>query len=216
MVYDIWLHMDHVKLFQSSRVLAVGVLVWAVAMLTRAAPMAGPADTTPLTLPKGTPVLVDGTLADGEWRDAVVRELGAFARLYVKQADDCVLLAIELTRAPTGSVDLFLAPADGRLYDLHSSAKLGEKRLEGAAWREDWTWWNQHDWVANVSRFDTFEPRHFLDQPVREFQIRRARFRGDTWRIRLAIQMPPEWQTTVYPAGSSSLDPSGWLTLRLP
>jgi hypothetical protein len=208
--------MNHGTLSQSSRVVAVAasVMLWAAGTLMLAAPMRGAADTTPLTVPKGTPVLVDGTLANGEWRDAAVHQMGEFARLYAKQADDCVLLAIELTRAPTGSLDLFLAPADGRLYDLHSSAKLGEKTLEGAAWREDWTWWNQHDWVANVSRFDTFEPRHFLDQPVREFQIRRARFRGDIWRIR-AIQTPPDWQTTVYPTGSSPIDPSGWLTLRL-
>ncbi len=170
-----------------------------------------------VVVPHGRPVLIDGSLSEGEWRDAAVHEIPGFARLYIKQAGEFVLIAIELTHDPTSSVDLFLAPADGHLYDLHSSAKLGEKRLEAGQWNEAWTWWNQHDWVANVSRIDTFEPRHFLDQPVREFQIRRARFPGRTWRIRLAIQTPaePTWKTTIYPADSSPVDATHWLTLRL-
>jgi hypothetical protein len=65
-------------------------------------------------------------LDDAEWRDAAVHELPGLARLHVKQSDGFVWLAIELTRSDNGSIDLYLAPSDGSIHDLHASAKLGE------------------------------------------------------------------------------------------
>jgi hypothetical protein len=71
--------------------------------------------------------------------------------------------------------------------------------------------------VANLSRFDSFEPRHFLPEDVREYQIRRTRFPGGRWKLKVDLMTPaqPEWKTTAWPAGTRSTDTKGWITLEL-
>jgi hypothetical protein len=71
--------------------------------------------------------------------------------------------------------------------------------------------------MANVSRVDSFEKRTFLPTKVREFQIRRSRFRGAEWKVMVEFLTPaePQWKVTPYPAGCSSTNTKGWLVLRL-
>lgn len=167
-------------------------------------------------VPEGKPVMIDGKLEAGEWNDASLRELPGLARLYVKQSNEYVWLAVELTNAKDGALDLYLAPSNGNIYDLHASAKLGERKLENGKWPE-WTWWNNQGWVANVARADSFEKRTFLPTQLREYQILRSRFAGKEWRLRFEVLTPaePEWKTTAYPSGSKNTDVKGWLVLKL-
>jgi hypothetical protein len=34
----------------------------------------------------------------------------------------------------SGFTDIYIASADGTIHDLHASAKLGERKLEGGKW----------------------------------------------------------------------------------
>ncbi len=158
--------------------------------------------------------MVDGTLDPHEWDDALlVTVQGALLR--IKQSGEFVFFAVEVENSVDCAVDLYLSPAAGEIYDLHASAKLGERKLEGHTWPE-WHWWNNSGWVANTSRVESFDKRSFLPTPVREFQIRRSRFPGAKWRIMLELMTPaePRWNTAFYPAGATPLVTNNWLTFQ--
>lgn len=174
-----------------------------------ATPAAEPAA---LRVPTGAPVLPDGRCAPQEWSDAREVSFAEGAKLSVKQAGDFVYLCIHFPRPALSGLDLYLAPADGKLYNLHASAKLGERVLQGGSW-PDWTWWTHTGWTANVMRIDTWEPRSFLPDEAKELQIRRDRFAGSTWRVRVEIQGDV---TADFPPGTSNLKSEGWMVLELP
>jgi hypothetical protein len=81
-------------------------------------------------------------------------------------------------RHARGSQTLYIASEDGSIHDLHASAKLGERELQGGKWPGDWrNWWNNRGWVANVSQVESFEKRAFVLANVREYQIERFALR---------------------------------------
>lgn len=168
-------------------------------------------------VPIGSPILIDGHLSKGEWADAAAIPLNDFAVVHVKQSAEYVYLAVELLKNNNGTVDLYLAPADGKIYDLHASAKLGERTLHGSTWPDEWNWWNNDGWAANVSRVDSWEKRTLLKESVREYQISKARFPGSQWRLMFEImtEAKPDWQTTKFPAQASTTDAKNWYVIRL-
>jgi hypothetical protein len=162
--------------------------------------------------------LIAGRFSPGEWLSSSRIDVADVAKLYFQQSADFVFIAIQYTNAPTGIVDLYLSPRSGEIYDLHVSAKLGERQLRNKMF-PDWVWWNNRDWIANTSRVDSFEKRTFLPTPVREFQIRRSRFNSATWLLRFELTaMGPANEmlsTSVFPAGTTSKSTAGWLQLNL-
>jgi hypothetical protein len=169
-----------------------------------------------VTVPQGKPIMVDGKLTPGEWSDAKQLAVGDFAEISFKQSNNDVLIAIKFLKAKNGTADLYISSA-GRMYDLHASAKLGERTLENAHWPEEWTWWNNDRWVANVSRPDDWSKRTFKDEKVREYQISRERFQGKEWKIFLELMTPaePKWQTSTYPPIANSSSDGNWIVLQL-
>lgn len=170
-----------------------------------------------IVVPRGSHVvMVDGKLSPGEWDDAAQFLLGSKARIYVKELRDYVWIAVEYLAGDNFALDLYLQPADGSIYDLHSSAKLGERKLHGDSWSEEWKWWNNEGWVANCSRVDSFERRTFVGQKVREFQISRARFSGKTWHVAFELLLPaePQWQTAIFPEGARNTSNEHWMLLQ--
>jgi hypothetical protein len=170
-----------------------------------------------VTVPQGKSIMLDGKLAPGEWSDAKQFAAGDLARLYCKQNNNDVLIAIEILKSKNGTSDLYLSTDAGHIYDLHASAKLGERTLEDSHWPEEWTWWNNNGWVANVSRPDDWNRRTFKDENVREYQISRDRFPGKRWKIFLELMTPdqPKWQTSAYPPNTNSTSDRGWIVLQL-
>jgi hypothetical protein len=171
-----------------------------------------------LPVPQGKPIMLDGKLSPGEWADAKQFDAGGLVRIYLKQNNGDVLLAFEYLKGDQFTMDLYLSPADARLYDLHSSAKIGERTLSGSKWPEEWTWWNNDRWVANCSRLDSWDNHSFLHQKIREYQIARSRFSGTEWRAMLDVMYPvpqKQWKTERYPASVSDTETKGWLTLKL-
>jgi hypothetical protein len=163
-------------------------------------------------------VMIDGALSKDEWKNAKCIEIPTVANLYFQQSDDFVYFAIEYTNSPSGITDLYISPAEGEIYDFHASAKLGERKLNVNAY-PDWPWWNNRDWTANVSRLESFESHTFLPAPVREYQIRRARFPSVAWRLRFeftAMTSRKETQAvTISPQSTTATSTDGWLVLDL-
>lgn len=163
-------------------------------------------------------VMIDGVLSTNEWQNAARVEVPGVANLYFQQSTEFVYIAVEYTSGPSGIVDLYLSPTEGEIYDLHASAKLGERQLHLNAY-SDWAWWNNRDWIANVSRVESFEKRTFLPAPVHEYQIRRARFPSVTWRLRFELTTMTansEVQAiTIFPQATTDKSTAGWLVLDL-
>jgi hypothetical protein len=163
-------------------------------------------------------MMIDGSLSPGEWTDSRQIDLPGVGSLRVQQVGDFVYIAVEYSSAPSGIVDLYLSPKEGEIYDLHASAKLGERQLRGNSFPE-WSWWNNRDWIANISRPDSFENRTFLPTPVREFQIRRSRFGSAVWRVRFELAAMGRTNqilsTSIFPAETSDRSSAGWLQLDL-
>lgn len=182
----------------------VGVLGFATSLL-----IAQPG----IRVPYGKAVMLDGQI-NATWNDAVTSQLAGIATLYVKQSEEYIWLALRL-RNNDGAVDLYISPSDNSIYDLHASAKLGERRYSGHAWPE-WSWWNNQGWIANVSRVDSFEKRTFMPTKVREFQIRKTRFPGTQWKMMVEVLTPadPEWKVARYPKGCINTNTEGWLVLK--
>jgi hypothetical protein len=162
------------------------------------------------------PVMIDGKLAAGEWDDAKQFNLGDAARVCVKESNGFVWLAIEVLKEETFTADLYVATDDGRVTDLHSSAKLGERVAANGKFSDTWTWWNNDRWVANYSRVDSWDSRTFMPEKVREFQIARSRFPGKRWRIMFGLMTPApnNWTSIVFPPSAKDTDPSNWITLE--
>ena len=172
-----------------------------------------------------TPVLLDGQLSPDEWSDAVAVPIGGSIRLLVKQTGGHLFLAVATgTRVPR-PVDVFLEDAAGGLHQLHASAQIGERTLPDTLWtdwdRPAWRWGNHIDWIANETKVDSERPS---TQPFSarvyptdgtEFQIRRSRFPGGRWRIRVDVGFYPGNEGTyTFPSGAGRA-PSTWAVLEL-
>jgi len=163
-------------------------------------------------------IMIDGVLSPDEWQSAKMIDAAGVALLYFQQSADFVYIAVQYKTSPSGIVDLYLSPSEGEVYNLHASAKLGERKLQANGY-SDWSWWNNRDWTANVSRVHSFEARTFLPTPLREFQIRRARFPSVTWRLRFeltAMTTKNETQAiSLFPRDTTDKATTGWLVLDL-
>jgi hypothetical protein len=191
------------QLFLGTLLLTVGT----AAVRAQAAPK-------PIKVPAGKAVLLDGKCGVDEWRGAAEFPLAKGYKVAVKRTSDSVFLCVKPPAEARLSVDLYLAPADERLYTLHVSAKLGERMLEGAQWKEwttDWPWWEVSGWWANALRPMDFEKRVFLPQQAIEFQLERARFGGKRWRIMFDIA----GRSLVFPENANTLKSETWLELNL-
>lgn len=169
------------------------------------------AESATVPVPVGRPALPDGRCSPQEWGDAREVVLSESAKLLVKQAGEFVFVCVAFARPAMSGLDLYLTPTGGDLHNLHASAKLGERVLRNGVWPE-WTWWGNQGWTANVMRVDSWEPRSFLPDEAKELQIRRDRFAGSTWRVRIEVQGD---LAVVYPPGTTSLKNDGWLVLEL-
>jgi hypothetical protein len=163
-------------------------------------------------------VMIDGVFSQGEWQHAVSVDVPGTARLYFQRSADFVYIAVQYTKSPSGIVDLYVSPREGEVFDLHASARLGERQLRSNAF-PDWSWWNNRDWTANTSHVDSFKKRTFLPAPIREYQIRYSRFASSAWRVRFELTgmgANNEIQAhAVLPQDTSNNSTTGWLQLNL-
>lgn len=176
--------------------------------------IANPSSGQHITVPQGAPVMIDGRISPGEWRDAESLALGG-ARIWVKQASEFVWIAVQFPPGAHGFSDLMISPVPGQMIDLHASAKLGERTLGKQGW-SDWNWWNNDGWTANVSRVDSFDKKTFFPETVREYQIRRSRFPGKAWKVMVQLSIEEKdgsYRQIALPENAAEADPSRWIQL---
>jgi hypothetical protein len=92
-------------------------------------------------VPVGSAPLIDGTLAEGEWSDALSVRLSDEAELFLKHADGWLYLGIQATTMGVGSP---LIVRGEEVLVLHASAALATAIYvrDGDAWslRQDFAW----------------------------------------------------------------------------
>ena len=204
--------------------LVVATLGVAIAPASLHAQLASPAPSIAVPAGRPTPVLLDGRLSPGEWDDARAIPLTDSIRLLLKQVDGHVFLAIATGSRVPRVVDLFLADGSGQVHQLHASAQIGERALPDTLWEDmqpAWRWGNHVDWIANEAKVDATQP---ADRPFAarlfpadgtEFQIRRSRFSGTRWRLRVEVRtFAGDAIADVLPR-LATRDPATWAVLEL-
>lgn len=171
-----------------------------------------------------TPVLLDGQRSAGEWDDARSILVDRSVRLLLKQHGGHVYLAVSTgTRVPR-PVDVFLNDASGRTHVLHASMQIGERALPDTLWTDTtpaWRWGNHVDWIANEAKQDALQPSErpfsarLFPADLTEFQIRRSRFPGRTWRVRVEVGAFPGTEGAYRFPKDASRDPATWAVLQL-
>jgi len=165
-----------------------------------------------VTVPQGERVLLDGQLGPGEWSDARRVAASESVVLLLKRDAKYLYVAVQPTGGAFG-MDLYFDRGDAAaVLDLHASAKLGER--EGKLGQlPDWSWWNNRGWAANVVRVKSFEPREFLPDVAREYQIDLARLGGRHVWLSLDVQAGNE--TRSLPREGVERYGRRWLELQL-
>jgi hypothetical protein len=165
-----------------------------------------------ILVPSGTHVLIDGKFGLGEWADARrIASLDSTA-IYLKRDAKYLYVAVR-PKGGAFSVDLYFDRRDTRaILDLHASAKLGEREGTFGKWPE-WLWWNNRGWAANVVRVVTFEPREFLADEVKEYQIEVGRLRAR--HVWLSADVQKGEVTRSIPSDGAERYGRHWLGLRL-
>ena len=160
-------------------------------------------------------VMLDGRIEQREWDKALKVKVSDSLSLYFQQDASNLYLALA---NPHGQqtlmmVDFYVEPEDKVLVNLHASAKLGERTLQGQDYG-DWDWWNNRLWYANVVRSGNSASQRFLLDEAKEFQIRKSRLKGKKLRLMFEITYP-ESMTTTFPANTSPTSTQNWLELAL-
>lgn len=166
-----------------------------------------------LKIPNGKNILIDGKISAGEWDDSEKVQVSESINLFFKADKSYIYIATQVA-ADKGSVtDLYYTDA-AKMVNLHASAKLGQRNFVGGKW-EDWNWWNNSLWAANVSRFDSFEPRSLLKESAREFQIDKKLFSAKSTRLFFEITTFTSSENTVikYPTNADRDKNDNWLNV---
>jgi len=207
------------------RTLLVKRSLLVVASLIAAAPAAAQPTVDVPRVPASAPIMIDGFFASDEWADARVVPVAGSVRLHLKQVGEHVFIGVSTgTRVPR-PVDLYLQAEDGSIHQLHASAQIGERHLPATGWGDEspaWRWGNHVDWIANEAKLDSERPRDapfsartFPSEGV-EFQIRRSRYPGREWKLRVDVgYFPGNEGSYRYPERATD-DPASWMRVRLP
>ena len=173
----------------------------------------------------GTPVLIDGKISVGEWRDAAVITAAPSIKLYLKHFRGHVFIGLKMETASPSYVDMFLVTGDNQLFNLHASMQIGERLLRDDAWSDISPpnhWGNHVDWIANEAKIDAEKDRslqiskRLFPYDGMEFQLRRARFVGKQWRIRIEVRdFAGEVPDTIFPRISERKKTASWAILSL-
>jgi len=167
-----------------------------------------------LSVQAGRPILLDGKCPAEEWGAARTVELSKHYVLKVQKTGDFLEICIIPPRPSLFMAELYIAPIGSKVYALHSSAKLGERALNGKtwqAWSEDGPWWNATGWWASTMRATGREDAPFLPSEAIEYQLDRTRFSGKQLLMMLDISMG----SVLYPDYADNRDPTTWVELDL-
>jgi hypothetical protein len=165
-----------------------------------------------VTVPTGTAVLPDGRMEPAEWDDAAALPLGEHAVARIKRDGEYLYVGVQPGTSQQYGIDLYFDDGRPTILNLHASASLGERDGSGEKWPE-WSWWNNREWIANVARVETWEPRTFLRDEAKEFQVRLSRFRNAS--IGFGLDVATREGALMLPAGEAGAHGRTWIRLNL-
>lgn len=165
-----------------------------------------------LKVPAGSAVLPDGRMESAEWKDAALISFGDHGLARVKRDDDYLYVGVQPATTQMFGIDLYFDDGRPTVLNLHASASLGERDGSGDTWPE-WSWWNNRDWIANVTRVESWEPRKFLRDDAKEFQIRLNRFGRSA--IGFGLDVATRDGALMLPAGEPGSHGRTWIRLDL-
>lgn len=178
--------------------------------------------TVPTTL--CNPILLDGQMSDEEWVDAKTISINDNIKMLIKEMNKNIFIGFKFRDHIPRVVDLFIEIPGEPIYQLHSSMQIGERILQDTSWTNEspaWRWGNHIDWIASESKIDPllsrdlpFEQRLYPSDGV-EFQIRRTRFEGGEWQMRVEISSFVDTENVItYPPKSERKIASSWVTVK--
>ncbi len=183
----------------------------------------------------GMPVLIDGVFQKGEWDDALQVQVSDIVKLYFKKFKGHLFIAMECNDVIAIVTNLFFAPDDSTIYQLHVSAQLGEITLKPGAPDEedmDYVWGRTEGWYSNEIRWDVKKQQYLIDSAGvnegeaferskfpsdgLEFQILQSKFGVDHLKFRAETIWAPNYnKPTVFPPGTTRKNLDSWTTLIL-
>lgn len=165
-----------------------------------------------LKVPAGSAVLPDGRMEPTEWDDAALIPFGDHGLARIKRDEDYLYVGVQPTTTQMFGIDLYFDDGRPTILNLHASASLGEREGSGDKWPE-WSWWNNHGWIANVTRVESWEPRKFLRDDAKEFQIRLSRFKRSS--VGFGLDVATRDGALMLPAGKPGSHGRTWIRLDL-
>jgi len=164
---------------------------------------------SPVIVPAGPYVLVNGVLGPGEWRPSVRIPLDEHTELRAQKDARSLFLAVAFRDSSHTGLDLYVKCRDG-IRMLHVSAALGERVFHDGTW-SDIEWGRNRWWTANpvcVAAGDGTQ--HVVAPEAFEFQLARSRL-GRQAAFYVHLKRPEK----KLPADASPDDPGRWVRLSL-
>jgi hypothetical protein len=221
----------------TSIALVLLVATLAPALDAQQAPAAARQDVIkPITVPQGdgAPVMTDGIFTPGEWDDALAIAVQEGVTLYLKEYRGVVFVGVRGTGGTgVGPSEVSLAVPNGAITKLHVSFALSQIALPATGPEPKMRLGFTTDWYANEFRMDEeavarqkkaedandpsafMMPTTFPSEGI-EFAIRRSKFPGNVWLMRLWVTGIFNHQrgTVTYPPSAPERTTDGWLELR--
>jgi hypothetical protein len=140
--------------------------------------------------------MVDGDCSEYSETNSNLIELSKDVNWYIYQGIDYVWFCFTFPKGGVGMIDLQIeTDKTGGVINLHSSAQLGEWKLNGEGsmpkTQVSSKWWNNNGWVASFSKFNgVLEPNeyskthaNFKRPKAIEMQLSKKRFGRRVWNI---------------------------------
>jgi hypothetical protein len=195
---------------------------------------ANPAVTTSVMVPEGNgaPVITDGIFSPGEWDDALPIALNESITLYLKDYRGVVFIGVRgRDVSGIGPSDLFLTVPGAPIQKLHVSAQLSENVVPATGAEPPVRFGLTTGWYANELRRDMAASARLEKEgksPIDiiraasypsdgiEFAIRRSKFPGRRWLMRLFASAIVEGKPGMlaYPTAAAERTTEGWLELH--
>lgn len=171
------------------------------------------------------PPLFDGRCEADEWKQAHKIQLPEQIGILLMHDQHSLYICAKGKSVDYTAFDLYVEDAaNGDIYNLHASAQLSERKLEGKEWSET-KFWNHQQWggfwvpYAGEETTEKGSNTLFLEGSHREIQIRRNKFPGHRWRLMFRVSAVYQADTYgaefYYPPGVKDKDPKGWATILL-
>jgi len=177
--------------------------------------------------------LINGQIDSLEWSESDVVDVQNKYDLYVKQDEQYYYIAVKNKTALPFYVDIFLL-IDESLFNIHSSAQLGERKLTEPDWDDSTpvtNWGYINDWTSNTVLFDRikykklkeegFEGNISLESVIPydgfEFQFAKNTWNLDTSKMRIEMRNMvgiEDFEETIFPATSQRNSYDKWYELK--